>query len=368
MPRLQLRRPTLGCGVWVMARDSADASRLPDVCGAAKFRAQGRRRGNVGLNPLWSEIKRRRVPQALIGYSALCLAVWGGAEVAAEAFDAPAWILRAVIIASALGLPVVLGGAWALRLDSENQSGRAWAPKAAVFIGGLLALSVAYLLAHTTISAPATSERESRVIVLPFDNLTGDESLGYLGAVASDWITQGLQGSGFSGVVPTPTALAVSQYLQRAQDSALVVDPIRTAEEETGATLVVTGTYQTDGDSIRFVTQIVRPGKGGLSTSVEPVAAPRSLPTQALAALRERITGAVALVSDEHMAPVAAAQPPPDPGSLPGLCARHGTLHATREPGGVAVLRKRLSFRHDVPRRQVLCRGAVYKHGPECRR
>ena len=52
----------------------------------------------------------------------------------------------------------------------------------------------------------------NRVVVIPFDNRTGDESLDQIGAMAADWLTEGLMA--LAGIVePVPT-VQVMQLLQ----------------------------------------------------------------------------------------------------------------------------------------------------------
>ena len=69
---------------------------------------------------LWTELKRRNVPRIAAAYA---VAAWLAVEVSSvvlPAFDAPDWILRAVIILVSLGFPVALVIAWAYQMTPDG--------------------------------------------------------------------------------------------------------------------------------------------------------------------------------------------------------------------------------------------------------
>ena len=78
--------------------------------------------------------------------------------------------------------------------------------------GGLAVLVVVKLIPFGT----GVELTPNRVVVIPFENRTGDESLDQIGAMAADWLTEGLMQ--LAGTVePVPT-LQVMQLLKVKRD------------------------------------------------------------------------------------------------------------------------------------------------------
>lgn len=242
---------------------------------------------------------------------AFCLAAWGAVEITSGAFALPPAVLRFLIIASVLGAAPVAAAAWLFRVGPDTPTGR---PGLAGFLVSALALGAiagAMVLSTPVVGGGPEAAEEPRILVLPFTNLTGDDELEFLGAQAADWITEGLQRSNLAGVVPTTTALAVARWVNDRPDGGAATDPIIASAGEVGATLIVTGTYSSQGDSLRFLGQISGGTSGELRSSLGPVTTSRSTTGSAIQALREQATVAVGLLLDERMAPVAGEQNPP---------------------------------------------------------
>jgi len=147
-----------------------------------------------------------------------------------------------------------------------------------------------------------------RVAVGDFENRTGDRRDEFVGVMAADWVTQGLQRAGVIEVVPTTTALAASQFLRQQGSS----DPVRGLARETGATLVITGSVYRAGDSLVIQAQLTDPANGRLVGVPEPIRTLAANPAEGLSRLRARLMGLLALQLDERLGPLAAAseQPP----------------------------------------------------------
>jgi TolB-like protein/tetratricopeptide (TPR) repeat protein len=158
------------------------------------------------------------------------------------------------------------------------------------------------------LSGSAAHRGVPRVAVGVFDNRTGDRRDEYVGIMAADWITQGLQRAGVIEVVPTTTALAASQYLRQQGSS----DPVRGLAQETGATLVITGSIYRAGDSLVIQTQLTDPATGTLVGVPEPIRTQAANPAEGLSRLRARLMGLLALQLDERLGSFAAEsdQPP----------------------------------------------------------
>jgi len=149
------------------------------------------------------------------------------------------------------------------------------------------------------------------VIVAAFKNETGDSSLAIWGRYAGDWITQGLQSVGRLQVVPWTTALRASRFADSSARSGNV-DPVTILRRETGAGTVVTGSYYSVKDTLRFRAEVTDARTGRLIWSLPAIAATRGSVEVAIAELRDRLMGGVGLASDRRFAtdPRFGRQPP----------------------------------------------------------
>ncbi len=127
-----------------------------------------------------------------------------------------------------------------------------------------------------------------RVLVLPFEDRTGDPALASLGIMAADWIAEGVARTGVANVVDPAGALAAHRDTQ---------DPLALAGLFQ-ADLVVAGSYQVGGDSVRIQARLVDGGSGTILRALATVAAPREAPSLALEPLRQAALSAVALHLD----------------------------------------------------------------------
>jgi hypothetical protein len=145
--------------------------------------------------------------------------------------------------------------------------------------------------------APAT---ENRLVVAEFTNRTGDSRLDALGFMAADWITEGLQRTSAGDVVPMLTALEASRYL-RARAESTSRKPLAVLRDETGADIVVAGSYYRNGDTLSFQAQITDARLGRVLAAIGPIAAPVSNPVQGITELRTRTMGYLASTKDEGL-------------------------------------------------------------------
>jgi tetratricopeptide (TPR) repeat protein/TolB-like protein len=127
-----------------------------------------------------------------------------------------------------------------------------------------------------------------RVLVLPFEDRTGDPALASLGIMAADWITEGIARTGIANVVDPTSAMAAYR------DTG---DPVALAGLFQ-AGYVVTGGYHLEGDSVRLQARLVKGRDGTLLRALSPVTVPREVPLSGLEPLRQSALSAVALHLD----------------------------------------------------------------------
>ncbi len=130
----------------------------------------------------------------------------------------------------------------------------------------------------------------ARVVVLPFDNRTGDSALAPLGAMAADWITRGLSETGLVDVAAVTTSAA-------AGDARLA------AARAARAGTLLAGTVYRAGDSVRIVATITDVNAGKVTTSLDPVTTSAADPLAGLETLRRRVAGALAQRVDPSFDP-----------------------------------------------------------------
>jgi tetratricopeptide (TPR) repeat protein/TolB-like protein len=146
---------------------------------------------------------------------------------------------------------------------------------------------------------PASNPKMERVLVVPFENATGDSSLAPLGRMAADWVAQGL---------------AQSSTVQVTADLARIADGekgLKEAAAQNGAGTVVSGSYYLDRDSLRVQARVTDVDQWKLIGPVPPVSASRMEGTALLEPLRQRVMAIVLVANDPRSAEWNIGAPPP---------------------------------------------------------
>jgi len=210
------------------------------------------------MGMFWQDLKRRKIFQTATLYVVVAWAIIQGATVAFPAFGFPAWAMRALLVATVAGFPVVLILAWVFDVSADGvavtsseeapstartaAARRRWlrplvaAPVLALILGGTAWLWTSRLATtgQPEFTRPLRPDELPIVAVLPLENLTGRREL--------DWAGKGL-------ATLVRDALAQSRYLavvSAARTMRLVpadapVEQALLAAAEAGVTHVVTG-------------------------------------------------------------------------------------------------------------------------------
>jgi len=168
-----------------------------------------------------------------------------------------------------------------------------------------------------TTTAPTTEQqkadghelgiRADRIVVVPFENRTGDPGLDSIGLMAADWITQGLARAAITEVVP-PTA--ARQAAARALEQNLPPPHVLTVARETGAGVVVTGSYYLLGDQLQIQVNLADAVVDEFLAAIEPENGTTGDPMELINRVRQRVLGAVAVHFDDPGFSSPSSRPP----------------------------------------------------------
>ena len=174
----------------------------------------------------FAELKRRKVYRVAIGYAVVA---WLLIQVATQTFpflDIPNWIVRLVIILLALGFPIALVLAWAFDIT----------PRGVVRTEDLPA------------SAPsATTIPQKSIAVLPFENLSDDQTNEYFGDGIQDDILANLAKISDLKVI---SRTSVRQYKMRGRN-------LREIGQELGVAHILEGTVRRAENRVRVNVQLI---------------------------------------------------------------------------------------------------------------
>ncbi|MFC2141897.1 protein kinase [Acidobacteriota bacterium] len=155
----------------------------------------------------------------------------------------------------------------------------------------ILILAVAAILLFRK---PGTELNPNRILVVPFVNQTGDESLDKIGEIAAHSIIQYLSQVEEVEVVPSTTVTQISNAFGTTVDETLGSLNIQSLTRETGAGTVVSGVCHIVDDTLHFQTEIADAKHGRLLITIPDVSRTSENRMEAVQELSERITGALA--------------------------------------------------------------------------
>jgi len=237
----------------------------------------------------FNELKRRNVFRVSIAYIITAWLIAQVAELAADSFLAPNWVMKMIITVLMLGFPVSLVLAWAfelttagLRRETGIEAGHSTAPATAGKLDRTIIIALVAALAYIAYgklvidpnrdavllesamqqSAAVTPEPESiespleannlSIAVLPFINMSSDPEQEYF----SDGITEEIL-----------NRLAKNRELQVAARTSVFSfkghdQDIRQIGEMLGVGTILEGSVRKDGEYIRITAQLIRASDG----------------------------------------------------------------------------------------------------------
>lgn len=208
---------------------------------------------------LFSELKRRHVFKVGVAYLVAAWLVAQVLDLILDAFPAPDWVMRTVLLLLAAGFVIALLLAWAyeltpegVRRESEGASisgspGKRPAYLLNVFVVVALALAVALALTNLDLfdDEPDLEDIVARpsIVVLPFANNSGEAAQDYIAFGLTDELITGLQAMGNFPVISRDASLSFATAETGAREFA----------EGYGASYYVEGSVNQSADVIRVL-------------------------------------------------------------------------------------------------------------------
>lgn len=231
------------------------------------------------------ELRRREVFRTAGLYVGICWIAIEGASIVLPAFDAPEWMLQALIIAAVVGFPIMLVFAWVYDISSKGVEVTPDATETVVIpfgkskgdmivIGVLsVALIFSVYLNITRSGRPAVIETPDPVSILiaDFQNFTGDP---LFDGSLEDTMTFGIEGAPFITAFKRSTALSRAQRIR--PDATLDEEGARLVAVREGIRLVLAGAVSEDDGRYEFTINVVDVNSGDDVVDVKRVAASKA--------------------------------------------------------------------------------------------
>jgi tetratricopeptide (TPR) repeat protein len=159
-------------------------------------------------------------------------------------------------------------------------------------------IAVAAGLAQRLGRKPAPLE-PARVMVLPFQNRTGDSTLDALGEVAADYMARGLRVAKESWWSSVGEVVDARSHAEGGTAGKLTHAAARALAIDAGSGTIVLGAYdRAPGDSLQFQAEVLDTRTGRALRLIGPVSAPVEARLAALTSVRTRVMAAVSSLLD----------------------------------------------------------------------
>ena len=216
---------------------------------------------------IFSELRRRNVWRAGALYAA---AAWLLVQVATQVFplfEVPAWVLRWIVIAAAIGFPFWIAFAWLYEftpegikreteLGDEQTTPRRTDKRLDRWIIGILSVAVVLLLANTFVwndhGARAGSATANSIAVLPFANVSSDREQEYFADGISEDVLDLL-----TKVSALCVAARTSSFAFKGKEM-----QVREIARQLNVANVLQGSVRKAGDQVRITAQLVHAADG----------------------------------------------------------------------------------------------------------
>ncbi|MEY2511771.1 MAG: hypothetical protein QOE26_2534 [Verrucomicrobiota bacterium] len=226
------------------------------------------------MNPrnFFAELKRRNVYKVAVAYAVIAWLLIQAASILFPTFEAPAWVMKILVVILALGFLVALAFSWAFEITTEGiQRESEVAPEQSAgahvgrkLIGLTIALAViaagllAYQLLHSRSPIAAMSAvvpigaNAKSVAVLPLVNTSGDPT--------NEYFSDGLSEELIAVLAKLPELKVIGRsssflFKGNAGDS-------KSIGEKLGVTHLIEGSVRRQGERVRIVAELISAADG----------------------------------------------------------------------------------------------------------
>jgi tetratricopeptide (TPR) repeat protein len=154
-----------------------------------------------------------------------------------------------------------------------------------------LALCATAIVLWRVVPRGGAAASAQRVVVLPYDNRTGDSALAPIGRMAADWITEGLARTSEVQVVPSLIVLQTQTEISHGARNGGGIAPLNEVARLTQSAIAVTGAYYRRGDSLEFHSEVLDVATSRPLGAIEPVVGRVENPSAAIDTVRLRVMG-----------------------------------------------------------------------------
>ena len=229
------------------------------------------------------ELRRREVFRATGLYVGVVWILIEASSVLLPAFDAPDWVLRALIIVAIIGLPVVVVLAWIFDVTDKGIEVQGDPTDTVVMpfgrrrtdfvVIGVLTVALIFSVYLNITSGPDVVEElePMSVLIADFDNKTGDPL--FEGSLEQA-LQIGIEGASFVSSYERGIAKKIAGEMQSTDK--LDSDSAQLVAVREGITLVLAGSIATNGDEFDLMVNAIAPRTGEVVAGVD-VTAPSKL-------------------------------------------------------------------------------------------
>ena len=215
------------------------------------------------MNNFFSELKRRNVYKVAVAYAVVAWLLVQAASILLPTFEAPTWVMKALVVIIALGFVLAVSISWAFEMTPEGMKRTAdvspdelrslpyWSKRKFVaFIIGIAVIAAA-LLAFQLLRQPrssiASSADSKSIAVLPFESLSEEKSNAYFADGIQDEILARLSKIGDLKVISRTS----TQKYKSAPNN------LREIAQQLGVANILEGSVQKAGDQVRITVQLI---------------------------------------------------------------------------------------------------------------
>src|SRR6266446_6605737 len=220
------------------------------------------------MNPhnFLGELKRRNVYKVAITYAVVAWLLTQAASILLPTFEAPAWVMKVLVVLLALGFVFAVMISWAFEMTPEGMKRTAdispsdvipyWSKRkfAAVIVS--VALLATGLLAFQLLRAPrstiASKPDNKSIAVLPLLNESGDPKDEYFSDGLSEELIAALAQIKDLKVIGRSSSF---RFKERKEES-------KTIGEKLGVTTLLEGTVRKQGERVRIVAELINAADG----------------------------------------------------------------------------------------------------------